>query len=69
MNYTMVMGDKNMEKIEQCPGFETCGADVKAAREKLGMSRRELAEKIGVDPRYLANIELKSTIPSMPLMV
>ena len=69
MNYTMVMGDKNMEKIEQCPGFETFGADVKAAREKLGMSRRELAEKIGVDPRYLANIELKSTIPSMPLMV
>ena len=65
----MVMGDKNMAKIEQCPGFETFGADVKAAREKLGMSRRELAEKIGVDPRYLANIELKSTIPSMPLMV
>ena len=69
MNYTMVMGDKNMAKIEQCPGFETFGADVKAAREKLGISRRELAEKIGVDPRYLANIELKSTIPSMPLMV
>ena len=59
MNYTMVMGDKNMAKIEQCPGFETFGADVKAAREKLGMSRRELAEKIGVDPRYLANIDPK----------
>ena len=65
----MVMGDENMAKIEQCPGFETFGADVKAAREKLGMSRRELAEKIGVDPRYLANIELNATIPSMPLMV
>ena len=65
MNYTMVMGDKNMAKIEQCPGFETFGADVKAAREKLGISRRELAEKIGVDPRYLANIELKATIPSI----
>ena len=45
MNYTMVMGDKNMAKIEQCPGFETFGADVKAAREKLGMSRRELADR------------------------
>ena len=65
----MVTGDKYMAKIEQCPGFETFGADVKAAREKLGMSRRELVEKIGVDPRYLANIELKATIPSMPLMV
>ena len=38
---------------------------MKAAREKLGISRRELAEKIGVDPRYLANIELKATIPSI----
>ena len=41
-----------MAKVEDCPGFETFGADVKAAREKLGISRRELAEKIGVDPRY-----------------
>ena len=46
-----------MAKVEQCPSFETFGADVKTAREKLGISRRELAEKIGVDPRYLANIE------------
>lgn len=69
MNYTMVLGGYYMAKVEQCPSFETFGADVKAAREKLGMSRRELAEKIGVDPRYLANIELKATIPSMPLMV
>ena len=67
MNYTMLRGDENMAKVEQCPGFETFGADVKTAREKLGISRRELAEKIGVDPRYLANIELNATIPSMPL--
>lgn len=58
-----------MAKVEQCPGFETFGADVKTAREKVGISRRELAEKIGVDPRYLANIELNATIPSMPLVV
>lgn len=36
-----------MAKVEQCPGFETFGADVKTAREKVGISRRELAEKIG----------------------
>ena len=65
----MVKGDEFMAKVEDCPGFETFGADVKAAREKLGISRRELAEKIGVDPRYLANIELKATIPSLPLVV
>lgn len=31
----MVEGDEFMTKVEQCPGFETFGANVKAAREKL----------------------------------
>lgn len=33
------------------------------------MSRRELAEKVGIDPRYLANIELCGTIPSVPVVM
>ena len=33
-----------MAKIEDCPGFETFGSDVKAAREALNISRRALAE-------------------------
>ena len=33
------------------------------------MSRRELAEKVGIDPRYLANIELCGTIPSVPIVM
>ena len=37
-----------------------------ASRE---MSRRELAEKVGIDPRYLANIELCGTIPSVPVVM
>ena len=57
MNYTMAAGDKNMAKGRPMPGFEIFGSDAKAAREKLEMPRREFAEKIGVDPRYLANIE------------
>lgn len=28
-----------MAKIEDCPGFETFGSDVKAAREALNISR------------------------------
>ena len=32
------------------------------------MSRQELAEKVGIDPRYLANVELCGTIPSVPVM-
>lgn len=46
-----------MAKIENCPGFETFGADVKAARKAKRMARRTLAELVSIDSRYLANIE------------
>lgn len=58
-----------MAKIEDCPGFETFGSDVKAARESLNISRRALAEQVSIDPRYLANIELEQTVPSMPVVL
>ena len=58
-----------MAKVEDCPGFESFGADVQQAREAVGMSRRELAERVGIDPRYLANIELCGTIPSVPVVM
>ena len=45
-----------MANIEDCPGFETFGADVKAARNAKHLSRRALAEIIDIDSRYLANI-------------
>ena len=37
-----------MAKIEDCPGFETFGSDVKAAREALNISRRALAEQVSM---------------------
>ena len=58
-----------MPNVKDCPGFETFGADVQQAREVVGMSRRELAERVGIDPRYLANIELCGTIPSVPVVM
>lgn len=58
-----------MPNVKDCPGFETFGADVQQAREAVKMSRRELAEKVGIDPRYLANIELCGTIPSVPIVM
>ena len=58
-----------MPNVKDCPGFETFGADVQQAREAVKMSRRELAEKVGIDPRYLANIELEQTIPSLPVII
>ena len=58
-----------MAKVEDCPSFENFGANVKAGREALGISHRALAGKVHIDPLYLANIELKDTIPSMPVVL
>ena len=51
-----------MAKIEDCPGFETFGADVKAARKAKQLSRSALADMIHCDSRYLANIENEGTL-------
>ena len=58
-----------MAKVEDCPGFETFGADVKAAREAKRLARKDLAEKVNIDTRYLANIENEGTIPSLPVII
>ena len=58
-----------MPNVKDCPGFETFGANVQQARESVKMSRRELAEKVGIDLRYLANIELCGIIPSVPVVM
>lgn len=58
-----------MAEVKDCPGFETFGEDVRAGREAQGMTRKTLAEKVDVSPRYLANIELGLIIPSVPVML
>ena len=58
-----------MAKIEDCPGFETFGADVKAARKVKQLSRSALADMIHCDSRYLANIENEGTLPSLPVVI
>lgn len=58
-----------MPNAKDYPGFETFGADVQQAHEAVKMSRRELAENVGIDPLYLANIELCGTIPSVPVVM
>lgn len=58
-----------MAKIEDCPGFETFGADVKAARKAKHPTRKDLAEKVNIESRYLANIENEGTIPSLPVVI
>ena len=58
-----------MANIKDCPGFETFGADVKAARNAKHLSRKAMAEKVNIDWRYLANIENDGTIPSLPVII
>lgn len=58
-----------MANIEDCPGFETFGADVKVARQAKRISRKAMAEKINIDWRYLANIENDGAIPSLPVII
>ena len=58
-----------MANIKDCPGFETFGSDVKAARQAKRISRKAMAEKVNIDWRYLANIENDGTIPSLPVII
>ena len=58
-----------MANIKDCLGFETFGADVKAARIAKHLSRKTLAEIVNIDSRYLANIENEGTIPSLPVII
>ena len=57
-----------MANIEDCPGFETFGADVKAARKAKHLTRKVLAEIVGIEWRYLANIENKGQHPSIQVL-
>ena len=50
-----------MAKIEDCPGFETFGADVKEARKAKNLARKDLAEKVNIDTRYLGYIIISTT--------
>ena len=58
-----------MANIKDCPGFETFGVNVKAARSAKHLSRRALTEIVNIDSRYLANIENAGTIPSLPVII
>ena len=58
-----------MAKIEDCPGFGTFGTNVKEARKAKHLTRKDLAEKVNIESRYLANIENEGTIPSLPVII
>ena len=53
----MLRGDENMAKVEQCPGFETFGADVKTAREKLALA--DFEKQLAVHNRRSNNLPMR----------
>lgn len=56
-----------MRKPRKCPSLKPLGADIKAARQAMKLSRKDLAEMVDIDPRYLANIENSGSMPSLPI--
>ena len=56
-----------MANIEDCPGFETFGSDVKAARQAKRISRKAMAEKVNIDWRYLATSKTRGPFPACRL--
>ena len=49
--------------------FTAFGAAIKAARIERGESRKKVCDELYISPRYLANIELCGTIPSVPVVM
>lgn len=45
--------------------FTPFGQAIKAARERKGLTRKELAAQIRISPRYLASIENRGQPPSL----
>ena len=56
-----------MPKERNRAPFASFGADMKEARQALGYTQKALAEAIGIDTRYLANIENSGSLPSLPI--
>ena len=54
-----------MRNKDERYNFRALGAAIKEARNKRGMTRDQAAGIIGIDPRYLTNIENKGQHPSL----
>ena len=56
-----------MPKERNLVPFSNFGTDLKKARKALGYTQKAFAEEIGIDPRYLANIENSGSLPSLAI--
>lgn len=56
-----------MKQSKEKFDFKAFGQAIKAARKAKGISRNQLADKLNIAPRYLANIENKGQHPSLQI--
>ena len=49
--------------------FTPFGKAIKSARNEQKESRNKVGNEMFLSPRYLANIELEQTIPSLPVII
>jgi transcriptional regulator with XRE-family HTH domain len=56
-----------MARIRNRVPFNNFGIDTKKARLALGYTQKELAEEVGIDTRYLSNIENYGSLPILPV--
>lgn len=54
-----------MKRQAEKMNFKPFGQAIKAARERKGLTRRELAAQIRISPRYIASIENSGQTPSL----
>jgi transcriptional regulator with XRE-family HTH domain len=57
-----------MRNKDELYDFRMLGLAIKEARLKMDMTREQAAAIIGIDPRYLTNIENKGQHPSLQVL-
>ncbi|NSJ57195.1 helix-turn-helix transcriptional regulator [Enterocloster clostridioformis] len=57
----------NMKRATEIYDFKAFGTAIKAARKAKGISRNQLADKMGISPRYIASIENSGQHPSLQI--
>jgi DNA-binding XRE family transcriptional regulator len=57
-----------VRKPESCPHRKRLGKNVASLRTRQGLTQEELAEKIGVSPRYMQSVEAGEYFPSLPTL-
>ena len=57
-----------MKRATEIYDFKAFGAAIKAARKAKRISRNQLADKMGISPRYIASIENSGQHPSLQVL-